>query len=143
MIDREARDVAVTALRDFMEGAISNREYERKYPTSERDPALWAIYSQIWFHYSDISEHTLTGKHQLNVDGQRLLERCLLFLRSDLEYLWPPQKLRLWHGILRLLGLGRIMKRGKTDEATLYDAGVWPFFDTAQRNQTASLAHER
>ena len=43
MIDRHARDMAADALREFMEGSISNEEYERRYPKSKDDPALGEV----------------------------------------------------------------------------------------------------
>src|SRR5258708_2804900 len=79
MIDRHARDIAAKTLRDFMEGSISNEEYERKYPRSKDDPALWEIYIQVWFFYSDIKTHKLTGKHELNEERLAFVERCILF----------------------------------------------------------------
>jgi hypothetical protein len=131
MIDRHARDLAAEAVRDFMEGSISNKEYERRFPRSKGDPALWAIYSQVWFCYSDILEHTLTGKHALNDERRAVMERCLLFLKSDLEYQWPLPKIRLRYGILRLLGFGWLLKRRQEVEMGIGDMDVWPFLKRA------------
>ena len=49
MIDRYARDIGAAALEEFLEGSITNEEYEEKYPRSENDPALREIYLQVWF----------------------------------------------------------------------------------------------
>src|ERR1051325_1955266 len=116
MVDRSARDVAADVLRQFMEGAISNREYERRFPTSKDDPALRAIYSNVWFVYSDSPEHTLTGPRAPDKTRRALLERCVAFLRSDVEFQWPAPKFRLWYGIMRLVGLGRLLKRREEKE---------------------------
>lgn len=89
MIDRDARNIGASVLREFMKGSISNEEYETRYPRSDNDPALWEIYFQIWFLYSDIKEHKLTDKHTLNVEQSAFVERCILFLRSDAEFEWP------------------------------------------------------
>ena len=132
MVDRHARDIAADVVRDFMEGSISNKEYERRYPKSKSDPALWEIYVQIWFFYSDMSKHTLTGKHALNAERRAFLKRCLLFLKSDFEFQWPRQKFRPWYGILRFLGLGREMTSG--------DIAVWPFFNAAQHEEASRPA---
>ena len=113
-----------------MEGSISNREYERRFPRSKHDPALWGIYSNIWFCYSDTSEHILTGKNELT-DGA-FIERCLLFLKSDLEFQWPATKLRLWYPLLRLIGLGRIVNRQVGKELSIGDKEVWPFLKISQ-----------
>jgi hypothetical protein len=138
MVDRHARDIAAGALRDFMEGSISNREYERRYPRSKNGPALWAIYIHIWFCYSDLREHTLTGKHSLNAESRAFVERCLLFLRSDLEFQWLPPEFRLRYGILRLIGLGRILKRLEEEEMSIGDKELWPFLKKAEYEEAAS-----
>lgn len=132
MVDRHARDIAAEALREFSETRISNREYERRYPISKDDPALWGIYQNIWFCYSDTSEHTLTGKHALTDEGRAVVKRCLLFLKSDLEFEWPATKLRLWYAFLRLIGLGRIVNRSVTKEMSVGDVEVWPFLNKTQ-----------
>ena len=142
MVDRRARDIAADAVREFMGGSISNREYERRFPTAKRDPALRAIYTNLWFCYSDVSEHTLTGKHALNDKGRALVERCVLFLRSDLEFQWPPPKFRLRYGILRLLGLGRIVKRWEEQDMSIGDIEVWPFLKKTDYDGALSKRRE-
>jgi hypothetical protein len=132
MIDRHARDIAADALREFMVGSISNEEYERRYPRSKADPALWEVYVQVWFFYSDLKTHTLTGKHALNEERRAFLERCILFLKSDFDFQWPRQKFRTWYGILRVLGLGRIVKRREEQEMSIGDVEVWPFLKKAE-----------
>ena len=111
MVDRNARDIAADVLRQFMEGSISNQEYERRYPRTKDDPALWEIWVQVWFFYSDVRTHKLTGKHALNKERQAFMERCILFLRSNAEFEWPRQKFRPWYGIVRLLGFGGKRRR--------------------------------
>ncbi len=141
MVDRRARDIAADAIRDFMEGSISNKEYERRFPsTRSDDPALWAVFSHVWFCYDDLSEHTLTGEHALT--GERrafrvFLERSLLFLRSDLEFRWPPPTFGLRYGILRLLGFGQKLKRREEDDMSVGDVEVYPFLTKAEYEETA------
>ncbi|MGB2899571.1 MAG: hypothetical protein WBB89_09920 [Candidatus Acidiferrum sp.] len=135
MVDRYARDLAAQTLREFIDGSISNREYERRCPKSKDDPALWSIYANIWFCYSDTSEHTLTGKHALTDEGRAIVGRCLLFLKSDLEFQWPATKLRLWYPLLRLIGLGRIVNRRVEKEMSVGDVDVWPFLKKAHYDQ--------
>jgi hypothetical protein len=135
MIDRHGRDVAADALRDFMEGFISNEEYERRYPRSKDDPALWGIYQNIWFCYSDTSEHTLPGKHASTDEGHAAIKRCLLFLKSDLEFQWPATRLRLWFPFLRLIGLGQFVNRKVEKEMSVGDKEVWPFLKKEQYQQ--------
>ena len=135
MIDRHAREIAAEALQKFMDGSISNEEYERRYPKSKDDPALWEIHVQVWFFYSDLKTHTLTGKHAPNAERRAFLERCILFLKSDAEFQWPRQKFRPWYGILRLLGFGRTLKRREEEEMSIGDKEVWPFLKKAQYQQ--------
>jgi hypothetical protein len=131
MIDRQARDSAANALRDFMKGSISNRECERRYPRSKGDPAVWSIYSYIWFFYSDSSEHVLSGKHSLTQEGLAFMERCLLFLQSDLDFQWPNTKVHIWYPVLRLIGLGGIVNRRIEKQMSVGDKEVWPFLRKA------------
>lgn len=132
MVDRNARDVAADAIQDFMEGSISNREYERRYPRSKDDPALWEIYVQIWFLYSDIKEHTLTGKHALKEETCSFLDRCISFLKSDFDFQWPHQKSRLWFGLLRAIGLGQLVTSREERGMHIGDVRVWPFLKAAE-----------
>jgi hypothetical protein len=140
MIDRHARDIAAEALLEFMEGSISNDEYERRLPRNKDDPALWAVHEQIWLSYSDLKEHTLTGKHALTEEGGAVFERCILFLRSDLEFQWPPPKIRLGYAILRLLGFGWLLKRREAEEMSIGDMEVWPFLKKAEYEEAARQA---
>lgn len=132
MIDHKARGIAADVLREFMEGSISNDDYERRYPKSKGDPALWEIYVQVWFFYSDLKTHALTSKYALNPERRAFIERCILFLRSDVEFEWPRQKFRPWYGILWLLGFRRILKRWEEEELGIGDKEVWPFLKKAQ-----------
>jgi hypothetical protein len=137
MVNRHARDIAADVLREFMEGSLSNQEYEKKYPRSKDDPALWEIYVQVWFLYSDVKTHKLTGKRAPNEEQRAFLERCILFLKSSNEFQWPRQKFRPWYGILRLLGFGRTLKRLDEAEMSIGDKDVWPFLKKAQYEQMA------
>lgn len=127
MIDRPARDAAATALRRFMEGAISNREFARLYPARSEDPAIRAIDVHIWFCYSDLTEYALSGKHALSDDSRVLFERCISFLETDLEYRWPRTEFKLRYGILRLLGFARYLERREAADMPMGDRRVWPF----------------
>lgn len=138
MIDQHARDIAAEALREFMEGSISNEDYERRYPRSKDDPALGEIWAQVWFFYSDLKTHKLISKHALTDEGRAFIERCVLFLKSDAEFEWPRQKIRLWYGILWLVGLGRTVRRWREEEMnSIGDKDVWPFLKKAQYEQMA------
>ena len=137
MVNRHNRDIAADLLRQFTEGSLSNQEYEKKYPRSKDDPALWEIYVQVWFFYSDLKTHKLAGKHAPNEEQRAFLERCILFLKSDYEFQWPRQRFRPWDGILRLLGFKRTLKRQDESEMSIGDKDVWPFLKKAQYEEMA------
>src|SRR5512144_1119615 len=104
MIDRHARDVAKDALRDLLDGVISNDEYEKRYPEAEGDPAVKAVFWVVWFNYSDMREHKLSGKSAPSESNRDLLERCALFLQSNLEFLWPDPEPRLQNALKKIPG---------------------------------------
>jgi hypothetical protein len=130
MVDRDARDKAAIALRKFADGDISNEQYEKQYPKSDSDLGLAEIFLQIWFLYSDLKEHKLTDKYTLGAEQSAFVERCVLFLTSDLEFEWPPQRLHLWRTFIRFLELD------KTETTASGDEAVWPFLDDYQYEQT-------
>src|SRR6266852_4943337 len=72
-----------------------------------------------------------------------LLERCLLFLSSDVEFQWPPPKFRLWYGILRLLGFGRTLKQREEEEMSIGDVDVWPFLRKAEYEEVSHKVDHR
>jgi hypothetical protein len=84
----------------------------------------------LWFAYDDLREHRLEGKHALTDEARDVLERCILFLRSDLEYSGPG-------GFVSLTApFKRVWKRiaGKTEQEEALSP-VWPFESTEQLEQ--------
>jgi len=138
MIDRPARDVAAKLLEDFISGSISNYKYNQSFPTSKIDSALWPIYVNVWFCYSDVGEYTLTGKRALSPEQRALCERSILFLRSNLEFQWPPPEFRLRYGLMRLLGFGRVLKQRESKEMSIGDLEVWPFLKRSEYEELSS-----
>ena len=95
------------------------------------------LFRSLWFCYSDTTEHTLSGEHALTDEGRAIIERCLLFLRCDLEFQWPASRVGLWYPILRLIGLSRIVNRRLEKETRAGDLDVWPFLKKSQYEQLA------
>ena len=89
MIDRPARKRAAEAIRHFVTGQISNKEFLRRYPESEDDSAIWALDDTVWCLYDDIRTHKLSGDEALSKEFKSEAVRWLMFLYSDKEYLWP------------------------------------------------------
>lgn len=85
MVDRQSRLRAANLIQDFQPAAITNDELVDTFPRSP-DRAIVAIRSMLWFCYDDLREHRLTGKWALTKEGEELFERCILFLKTDLEY---------------------------------------------------------
>ncbi len=140
MVDREARDKAAVVLRKFMvECSITNREYEDTYPVSKADPAVLGIYQQIWYLYDDMREHLMLGEYSLLTEHKKVVDRCLLFLQSDLEYLWPPLKwdlFGLFFDMIRYaISLGNFRPRQR--KLSYNEENFWPFFDHDQIRQSA------
>jgi hypothetical protein len=88
MVDKPKRMEAAKLIEDFLSSRITNFEYSDRYPRSD-DPVLFAIYSMLWFAYSDIREHRMDGKHALSREGQQVVEHCILFLKTEFEYHGP------------------------------------------------------
>jgi hypothetical protein len=89
MVDKPKRLEAAKVIEDFLASRITNFQYDDCYPHSTGDPALFAIYSMLWFAYSDVREHRMDGKRSLKNDGRQLAEQCILFLKTDNEYHGP------------------------------------------------------
>ena len=85
MVDKQSRLKAANLVQDFKSGRITNDEFVAAFPSSD-DAAIMAIRSMLWFCYDDLREHRLTGKWALTDDGENLFNRCILFLKTDLEY---------------------------------------------------------
>jgi hypothetical protein len=88
MVDKPKRVEAAKLIEDFLSCRITNFEYDARYPRSD-DPALFAIYSMLWFAYSDLRKHRMDGKHRLSSEGRQVVENCILFLRTEFEYHGP------------------------------------------------------
>ena len=130
MVDRIQRDAASRVLRSFIDGAITNDEFEAQFPRSEEDSALPAIKANVWMLYSDLHRHKLTGKHEPNAETRALLERCVLFLETNLEFEWPVPKIGL-SNILPNLWLQAKARLGgspsrETPQSREGDEDVWP-----------------
>jgi len=88
MVEKEKRAEAEKLIDALFLGHITNYEYDDRFPRSERDPALRAIYEALWFIYSDVREHRLNPQ-KLKARDEETLVRIQLFLRSDDEYTGP------------------------------------------------------
>jgi len=153
MVDRLARNKALTALRRFLRCETTNCEYELEYPLSKResnDPAIEAISTVSWSWSDDFREHKLEGKYELSPEEKEFAERCCLLLASNFEYKWRETNFIRTNGISsgHLTTLGLVQTLQSADEMFVShldqpegDASVWPFF---QRDEfiAAQQTHE-
>ena len=89
MVDSKARRCAADLVGEFRDGLITNREFEGSWPQHDAgDRGLIAIETMLWHYCDDFRGDKLAGRHALEVDGRELFDRCVQFLRTDLEYEW-------------------------------------------------------
>ena len=66
------------------------------WPHSNRlDRGLNAVHSMLWFTYDDVRKHKLNP----SPDMLALYDRCILFLKTDLEYKWPYDNFQSGHNL--------------------------------------------
>jgi hypothetical protein len=101
MVDKQSRLKAAKLIQDFKNGGITNDEFVVAFPRSD-DPAIVAIRSMLWCSYDDLREHRLTGKWALSEQGVKLFDQCILFLKTDLEYIGQTKFVSLLEPLRRL-----------------------------------------
>jgi hypothetical protein len=140
MVDREARRRAAEAIRHYVCGTITNKEFEKRYPISKADPVIRALNDSLWPTYEDIFTHKLAGEDAASEEMKRRVARWLVFLYSGVEYRWPrvsdagfrdlPGDSWLGEVVHALFGYGRksaeFMAHGDYDE--------WPFLRREEFN---------
>jgi hypothetical protein len=145
MIDRTQRDAARRVLRSFIDGEITNDDFEAQFPRSAEDSAIPAIKANVWMLYSDLRQHKLTGKHAPNAENRAILERCALFLETGLEFEWPVPKISLSNMFANLWMRAKTRLGGSPASQTPSegDEDVWPFFRRKDYDKTAvPLSHQ-
>jgi len=130
MIDRVARNRLAENIRALANGLITNDEFEDRVPLSE-DVAINEIFlSGAWLLYCDMSTYTLTGKHKLSATSKKEVARWVLFLKSNIEYKWPPR--RFTDLLLATFTLGLWLKVVERKLLKAGDLNAWPFLDKRQ-----------
>ena len=131
MVNRQKRAIAKRMVEGFASGTVTSREMDGDFPRDKNDRVLAGIWERLWFLWDDLSNHTLTGEHSPTPEVRAMMDRCIAFLDSDLEYEWPP-----YRGSLRLLLLrafrlrkraAEVEKRETEELAKFGDLEVWPF----------------
>jgi hypothetical protein len=140
MADLHGRHLAAKLLADFLEGAITNDEYDNEFPDYSTDAGLEAVYWRIWFYYSDLESHYL-NREELSDSDIALFKRCIEFLKTDFEYEGPPIRVRVPIRRLfqRLLGgpEPQTVFGSKSMEDAIFFTAWWPFASADQQGKAS------
>lgn len=134
MIDRSSRDKFAAALRQYAAGRITN-DCLAQAETCSNDRGVIAVQDVSWQLYSDMSRHYAAGRHALGSDTLCAVARCVLFLQTDDEYLWPAYDFiacenRLDRWVMDLFTCGKWSERRRERWRDFVQAGdyeAWPF----------------
>lgn len=147
MIDRDDRDRAANLVEDYWNGAITNREFEERFPGSS-DRGVEAVGDFIWHLYDDFKIHTVYEPDKVDPKLSAIVSNCVKFLRSDEDYTWPHFGMidgraayPRWAVILSLGLLGLANRLKDPSEAKYWedmrahgDTDAWPFTKRADMN---------
>jgi hypothetical protein len=142
MIDRAYRDNLATALQQYVSGRITNDDLD-EIGVDWRDRGAVAVKERAWSLYDDTYQHRAVGRHPLPRSARDEIDRWILFLHSDLEYVWPQFsffQIVNWPLSLLTFGWWEMRKQRKFHEfMAAGDFSVWPFvakedYDMALRN---------
>ena len=139
--EQTTRRLGADLLRQFIAGEITNDQFHRAFPSSESDVALRAIFRGVWVTYSDLRTHRMIGRDAPKEEVRAVLERCRLFLTTDLPFEWPEPKTGVLPSILNLLSLGSIARRSAEQLRGLGEVDYWPFI--RKSDYTAARTQER
>ncbi|NLX04212.1 MAG: hypothetical protein GXY33_03600 [Phycisphaerae bacterium] len=89
MIDREARNIAAYLMTRYQDGRIPFDRLKNDWPDRIDDPALREIPLLLRPDLA-VREADLGPARKPAEKGPAAWEKCILFLRSDREYRWPP-----------------------------------------------------
>ena len=134
-MDVTARQWAAAALRGFLAGHLTNAELDASYPGASPDRAVHEVYFKTWPYQDDFREYRVGHGTTLSSEERALLERCVLFLQTELPYEWPSRLERLGHWLKRRFA--RSTPAGVSAERGALE--VWPFY----RQEDWRVARER
>jgi hypothetical protein len=129
VVDRASRDCLAELIHQLAAGRISNDQFEEHLPRSN-DPAIYEVFwNGAWCLYDDLSEHRLIGPHRVPKDVRSDVARWVLFLKSSLEYEWPPfpPRPRLLYLLTNVATLGFYGRWYLDRWRTAGETSCWPF----------------
>ncbi len=133
-VDREARDRVRPVVERFRQGRTTTKEFRTELDEAVvaleprggyTDRFIWNLWLELDGVYDELVGASYVHEKSFP-ETLPLLDRCLLFLQSDLEYVWPDSMTR--RGPFRFL-LRVISKKYREREATERRAlqEYWPF----------------
>lgn len=132
MVDAKSRAKAAKLIREFLDGQITNDEFDEQYPRSQ-DPALQNIWQCLWVFWSDLETHRLEREHALGSQQQALFERCIAFLHTDLEYIGPAVRVDFFAWLKRGWQETKTALTGQPSNSP--ENPWWPFASEEQYRQ--------
>ncbi len=114
MVIPEARARLHKALGDLLAGRITNMEFDIVYSEmqSSEDRGVAEVARFGWGLYSDSMTYRLTEHYLIKPQMREIAERCLLFLKTELEYGWPDSPSQLWQGMAWSLAFNALLPLG-------------------------------
>jgi hypothetical protein len=127
------RENATTLIQRWIDGDITNFEFDDLWPWRSNDKAINEIGLELWRYFTDNKRIVLSLCH-LTAEQAEILTRCKLFLESDFAYVHHifPQRNDLW---TRLGRSSYYDTKAVSPETRSY----WPFANAEQMGQAASL----
>jgi hypothetical protein len=124
MVATEKRRKAAQLLLDFYKGRITNDQMDDAWPRDPADRGLTEVFWAKWGLYSDLREEYIRPKLRKNYATAKAIHRCLIFLKSGLDYEWYgwPAPGTWADRVLRLVSRRR--RAAHLAGAEL----VWPFY---------------
>lgn len=93
MIVADKREKLRQALTRLINGRMTNDQFDSLYYNrwKESEDRGVAVVAEFGYGlYSDLNTYRLKGRHAISAETRAIAERCLLFLRTENEYSWPP-----------------------------------------------------
>ena len=142
MVDRGARDALALYLRRLISGRMTSADYvfEADRLLRSRDPSIRPIVEAAYWTFGNFGPRRYIGESRVDRETRRHVARVVLFLRSELEYEWPPDPAwAVLRDILWVVTLGGVTS-GQESWARWRRSGqfsMWPFMNQSDFESVA------
>lgn len=127
------RNLAAQMIARWLEGRISNQEFDDQWPWKSEDSGVVDIGSELWTLFDDFPE-TVLNTSTLRSEDVDLLRRCLSFLESE-EHYEPVGREQHREGtglISKLFGFRQKYPESMSLKIPESRRKWWPFLDESQ-----------